>query len=98
MSADDDLWQLAERAAAAVRALAPAPRCGTVLFPLEPPRDVVTLVVHEAWANGIPVHPLMVPYGGPVQGPRPVACDREPHPGSPWHWREGTWWRKRTGP
>jgi hypothetical protein len=85
----------AERASDEVEAWAAAhPRpCGAVLFPLEPSRDIVTLVVHEAWENGVPVHPLMVPYGGPVQGPRPVTCTREPHPGSPWHWFEGTWWR-----
>lgn len=97
MSADDDLWQMAERASGAIEAwVAAHPRpCGAVLFPLEPPRDVVTLVVHECWANGIPVHPLMVPYGGQVRGPAPVACAREPHEGSPWHWNGGTWWRER---
>lgn len=67
--------------------------CRAVLFPLEPPQDIVTVVVHEACANGIPLHPLMLPYGAPVQGPRPVACAREPHEGSPWHWADGTWWR-----
>ena len=105
----DDLWrqsrprgfteitpdEAAERASDEVEAWAAAhPRpCGAVLFPLEPSRDIVTLVVHEAWATGTPVHPLLVPYGAPVHGPRPAACAREPHPDSPWHWRDGTWWR-----
>ena len=99
MSGDNDLWRLAEQASDAVEAFTAArARCRAVLFPLEPPRDVVSLVVREAWANGIPVHPSMVPYGAPVQGPRPAGCAREPHPGSPWHWRDGTWWRERIGP
>lgn len=98
MSADDDLWQAAEHASDAVEAwVAERARCRAVLFPLEPPRDIVGLVVCEAWANGVPVHPRMVPYGAAVQGPRPVACARGPHPGSPWHWCDGTWWRERTG-
>lgn len=87
--------EAAERASDEVEARAAAhPRlCGAVLFPLEPSRDIVTLVVHEAWANGVPVH-LMVPYGGPVQGPRPAARARDPHPDSLWHWDgRGTWWR-----
>lgn len=87
--------RLAEQASDAVEVWAAAhPRpCGAVLFPLEPSRNIVALVVHEAWANGVPVHPLMVPYGGPVQGPCPARCAREPHPDSPWHWAHGTWWR-----
>jgi hypothetical protein len=89
-------WELAERASDEAEEWAAAhPRpCGAVLFPLEPPRDIVTFVVLEARANGVPVHPLMIPYGDPVQGPQPAACAREPHPDSPWHWDgRGTWWR-----
>lgn len=87
--------ELAERASDEIekRAAAHPRRCGAVLFPLEPPGDVVTFVVREAWAAGVPVHPLMVPYGAPVQGPCPAACARESHPDSPWHWADGTWWR-----
>lgn len=57
--------------------------CGAVLFPL-PPR------VPDP---GFPVHPCDVAYFAPRQGPSPVACAREPHEGSPWHWHCGTWWR-----
>lgn len=87
--------ELAERASDEIGKWAAAhPRhCGAVLFPLGPSRDLVTFTVREAWASGVPVHPLMVPYGGPRQGPRPAVCAREPHPDSPWHWADGTWWR-----
>jgi len=58
--------------------------CAVVLFPL-PPRVP---------APGFPVHPLDVVHFGPVHGPAPARCARDPHPGSPWHWDgRGTWWR-----
>ncbi|HTR93725.1 MAG TPA: hypothetical protein VMI73_18500 [Trebonia sp.] len=57
--------------------------CDAVLFPL-PPRVP---------SPGFPVHPLDVVHFGPVHGPAPAACAREPHPDSPWHWDgRGTWW------
>lgn len=57
--------------------------CDAVLFPL-PPRPPLPVE---------PVHPLLAVYWGPQQGPRPLVCDREPHPESPWHWADRTWWR-----
>lgn len=57
--------------------------CRAVLFPL-PPRPPLPVE---------PVHPLHVVYWDPQQGPQPVTCQREPHPESPWHWADGTWWR-----
>lgn len=69
------------------------PVCGAVLFPLEPSRHLAALAVREAWANGVPVHPLLVPYGEPMQGPQPARCARLPHPEGTWHWNEGTWWQ-----
>lgn len=87
-------YRAAEQASQAIGELAAArARCRAVLFPLEPSRHLAALVVREAWANGVPVHPLLVPYGDPVQGPRPAACAREPHPDSPWHWNGRTWWK-----
>lgn len=63
--------------------------CGAVLFPL--PDDPLTSVV--IWA-GEPVHPDIARQCGPVQGPRPAVCAREPHPDSPYHWDgKGAWWR-----
>ena len=87
--------EAAERASDEVEAWAAAhpPRCGAILFPLEPSRDIVTLVVHEAWANGVPVHPLMVPYGAPAQGPQPAVCALDKDHRIGWHWCDGTWWK-----
>lgn len=68
--------------------------CTAELFPLEPPRDTVSLVVREAWAQDIAVPPALVPYcpSLPVQGPRPARCVRDG--GHAHHWDgRGTWWR-----
>jgi hypothetical protein len=67
---------------------APRPCCKATLF--EPEVPLMRLIAME----GIPLHPCDVVYCGPIQGPTPLACAREPHPGSPWHWDgRGTWWR-----
>jgi hypothetical protein len=63
--------------------------CGAVLFPL--PDDPLTSFL--LWAQE-PVHPDVARQCGPVQGPRPAVCARDPHPDSPYHWDgKGTWWR-----
>lgn len=60
------------------------------------PDDSLRLAT-KAWliATDTPVHPLHAAWlNAPVQGPAPLACAREPHPDSPWHWDgRGTWWR-----
>jgi len=66
--------------------------CKARLF--APGPDAIDALVGELTATGTPVHPRDRAYLGPVQGPAPLACAREPHPDSPWHWDgRGTWWR-----
>ena len=66
-----------------------SPFCGAELFPL--PANVFR--AFALWAAE-PVSPLFAAYCGPVVlGPAPAVCMRDPHPGSPWHWSDGTWWR-----
>ena len=63
-------------------------RCNAVLFPL--PTDMWEPAI---WRGQV-VHPAIVRMIGPMQGPQPAACAREPHPDSPYHWDgRGTWWR-----
>jgi hypothetical protein len=54
--------------------------CRAVLFPLPPTPPMLGLL---AVLNGETA----------VYGPAPATCSLEPHPGSPWHWADGTWWR-----
>lgn len=70
--------------------------CDAQLFPLEPPRDLVSLVVYGSWASGLAVHPLLAPYGPghPVYGPQPAVCVRDGE--HIYHWDgKGTWWESR---
>lgn len=67
--------------------------CGAALF--APDESLVNAVRAELILTGTPVHPLDAAWlNAPVQGPVPLACAREPHPDSPWHWDgQGTWWQ-----
>lgn len=67
--------------------------CRATLF--EPDDRIRQAVIGELIATGTPVHPREAAWlNAPVQGPAPLACAREPHPDSPWHWDgRGTWWR-----
>ena len=66
--------------------------CKATLF--APGPDAIDALIGELIATGTPVHPRDLAHLGPVQGPARLACAREPHPDSPWHWDgHGTWWR-----
>jgi len=66
--------------------------CGAMLF--APDESLMLAIKAELILTGTPVHPLHLVHFEPQQGPAPLACAREPHPGSPWHWDgSGTWWR-----
>lgn len=70
----------------------PEPRCEAVVF--APDDALIRAVKVELIVTGTPVHPRDAPYLGPVQGPAPLACARDPHPDSLWHWDgRGTWFR-----
>jgi hypothetical protein len=94
----DDLWRWRaprREVLPAVQLLArPAPPwfCGATLF--APDESLMLAVKAELITTDTPVHPLDVVHFDPQQGPAPLACAREPHPDSPWHWDGcGTWWR-----
>jgi len=62
------------------------PICGAVLFGAEIP--LMRVIAME-----IPVHPHDLAYCAPVQGPAPLVCVRDPHPGYPVHCDgNGTLW------
>lgn len=95
----DDLWNAPRRepflppsllvVLAAEDAVRP---CKAKLF--APAPDAIDAWRGELIATGTPVHPRDLVYFEPVQSPAPLACAREPHPDSPWHWDgRGTWWR-----
>ena len=72
--------------------LVPPWSCGATLF--APDESLMLAIKAELILTGTPVHPLHLVHFEPQQGPAPLACAREPHPGSPWHWDgSGTWWR-----
>ena len=72
--------------------LVPPWSCGATLF--APDESLMLAIKAELILTGTPVDPLHLVHFEPQQGPPPLACAREPHPGSPWHWDgSGTWWR-----
>jgi hypothetical protein len=69
-----------------------AGRCTATLF--APDESLMLAIKAELIVTDTPVHPLHLVHFKPQQGPAPLACEREPHPDSPYHWDgHGTWWR-----